>query len=215
MRKGYVAIVGSREAPIDELELMIRLGRTFTDLGYADSSGDAFGSDRAGWYGAIQSDRYPDVGSRIYLTQSYKNRRRAEEHGFIIAEDYPECWPMAMSMALAARGSFGGLNEYGIGLHTRNVYQILGHELNEPVKLMFYYAKPVGNPAHGKVSGGTNTAVQLALQAGIEQRINLATKEGYEYAEGILKLHELDKPYKETDWRQILKPDDPRLEYLT
>lgn len=215
MKKGYVAIVGSRETPLDELELMVRLGRTCTDFGLAVSSGDAFGADRAGWYGAMQSRVYSEIGSRIYLTDSAKNRTRATTLGFIIAEDYPEHWDMAKSLAFAARGSFGGLNEYGIGLHTRNVYQILGHNLDEPIKLMFYYAKPVGNPKDERVSGGTNTAVQLAKQSNIEKRVNLATVEGLEFAEQFLKLWEQDYPYVDIDWRKILKYDDPRLENLT
>lgn len=212
MHKGFVAIVGSRETPLDELELMIRLGRTCTDLGLAVSSGDAFGADRAGWYGSKQSERYIEVGSRIYLTESYKNRARSNELGFIIAEDYPEKWDMAKALAFSARGNFNGLNEYGIGLHSRNCYQILGHTLDEPVQLMFFYAKPIGDGT--RCSGGTNTAFQLAKQANIPKIVNLATTEGLRYVEDFLKRYEKDYPYIDTKWIEILKYDDPRLEYL-
>lgn len=216
MRKGYVAIVGSREVPLDELELMIRLGRTATDMGLADSSGDAFGSDRAGWWGARQSRAYSEVGARIYLTDSFKNRRRAnEEPFFIIAEDFPECWDMAKSMAFQARGNFNGLNDYGVGLHTRNVYQIHGHGLDETVKLLIYYATPKGDPANEFVSGGTNTALRLGVMANVPVRVNLATEKGLEWAETFLSKYEEDYPYVAIDWRQILKHDDPRLEHLT
>lgn len=216
MKKGYVAIVGSREVPLDELELMIRIGRTMTDIGYADSSGDAFSSDKAGWWGAKQSRAYDEVGARIYLTDSHKARRRAAEYpNFIIAEDYPECWDMAKSLAFNARGNFNGLNDYGIGLHTRNAYQIHGHTLNETVKMLIYYAKPVGAVEREVVSGGTNTALRLAVMADVPVRINLATEKGLEWAEEFLSRHEEDYPYIEIDWRQILKPDDPRLEHLT
>lgn len=212
-RKGFVAIVGSRDVPLDELELMIRIGRTYTDHGIADSSGDAFGSDRAGWWGAKQSRRYDTVGSRIYLTDSWKNRKRAEEHGFIIAEDFPEKWDLAKSMAFEARNGFGGLNDYGIGLHTRNVYQIHGHNLDETVGAIIFYAEP--SKRGDTVSGGTNTAYQLAKKAGVKTIVNLATQEGLHWARDFLKGHELAYPYVEIDWRQILKPDDPRLEHLT
>lgn len=216
MHKGYVAIVGSREVPLDELELMIRLGRTATDIGLADSSGDAFGSDRAGWWGAKQSRCYSEVGARIYLTESYRARKRAAEYPFfIIAEDYPEKWDMAKSLAFAARGNFNGLNDYGIGLHTRNVYQIYGHWLNDTVKLIIYYAPVVGKIETELVKGGTNTALQLAKQAGVPVRVNLATEKGLEWAETFLSKYEEDYPYVEIDWTQILKHDDPRLVNLT
>lgn len=212
MKNTYVAIVGSRETPTDELELMIRLGRTCTDIGLVISSGDAYGADRAGWWGAKQSEVYGNVGSRIYLTESWKNRQRANQLGFLIAEDYPEKWIIARALAETARGSFKGLNEYGIGLHTRNVFQITGHTLEEPVKLMFFYAKP--NNDGTKVSGGTNSAFQIAKKAEIEKIINLATPEGLEYVNKFLEHYEKDYPYVDIDWRQILKHDDPRLEYL-
>lgn len=216
MHKGFVAIVGSREVPTDELDLFIRLGRTFTDIGLGDSSGDAFCSDRAGWWGARQSRAYSEVGARIYLTESYKARKRAAEHPFfIIAEDYPEKWDMAKALAFSARGNFNGLNDYGIGLHTRNVYQIYGHWLDDPVKIIVYYAPVVGKVENEFVKGGTNTALQIAKQAGIPVRVNLATEKGLEWAETFLSKYEEDYPYVEIDWKQILKADDPRLEYLT
>ncbi|ABY63146.1 DprA-like DNA recombination-mediator protein [Pseudomonas phage 201phi2-1] len=216
--KGCIAIVGSREVPLDELELLIRLGRTFTDLGYEDSSGDAFGSDRAGWVGARQSDRYDPHSARIYLVDSIRNRKRALEHGFKIAQDYPENWVTAEAIALKARGSWNGIdgphNQFKRDLHIRNVFQILGHSLIDPAKALVYYAPPVGRLEREVVSGGTNTALQIAKTVGIEKRYNLATKAGYDWANEFLKQYETEKEYEEIDWREILKPDDPRLSYL-
>lgn len=215
--KGYVAIVGSREASLDELELMIRLGRTYTDHGYGVSSGDAFGSDKAGWWGAKQSRRYNEVGARIYLVDSWRNRKRCEENDFFyIANDFTENWIAAESIACSARGGWGGIEgpqkQFSRDLHTRNVFQIMGHTLNDPVMTVILSATPKRNDT---VSGGTNTAYQVAKKCGVETIINLATPEGFKWAEDFLKGHELDYPYVEIDWRQILKPDDPRLEHLT
>lgn len=206
------AIVGSRDVPLDILELMIRIGRTFTDLGVMISSGDAFGSDRAGWYGAKQSRKYSEVGARIYLTESWRNRKRVELNPFfMIAEDYPETWQQAKVMASSARGNFNGLNDYGIALHTRNVYQIFGHNLDELIRAIVYYAKPVGDVKNEVVKGGTNTAVRLAVNAEVPTRINLYTQEGQDWAYKFLEKWEQDYPYEEIVWREILKPDDPRL----
>lgn len=211
----YIAIVGSRAAGLDQLELMIRLGRTYQDLGAHLSSGDAYGADRAGWYGAIQSPRYDPALARIYVLDSRLNRGRATMHGFKIAEEYSENWTAATAMALEARGSWNGLNtEYKRNLHIRNVYQILGHTFNDHVRDLIYCAEPIGNPLNEKVKGGTNTALQVAKMVGVPNRINLYTKEGFELAENFLKKYELDYPYEDIDWRQILDPTDPRLEYL-
>lgn len=216
--RGYVAIVGSRDVPEDELELMVRLGRTFTDLGFDDSSGDAFGSDRAGWYGARQSPRYDPYNARIYLVDSIKNRRRAMEHGFKIAQDYAENWVTAEAIALKARGSWGGIegvhNQYKRDLHIRNVFQVLGHTLIQPVDALVYYAPVVGREEREVVKGGTNTALQIAKMSGVQKRFNLATKTGYDWAHEFLKKYESDQEYDDIEWREILKPDDPRLEYL-
>ena len=53
------------------------------------------------------------------------------------------------------------------GLHRRNVNQILGFDLNNPVKFLICWAKPKGTDGL-TVKGGTNTAVQLAHQHGAE-----------------------------------------------
>lgn len=211
----YVALVGSRDASLDDLELMIRLGRTFVDLGFEDSSGDAFGIDRAGWVGARQSYRYDPDRQRIYLLDSWKNRNRAKEFGFIIAQDHPEHWVLAEQMAFEARGSWGGLpHQYQRDLHIRNVYQIYGHTMDDPVEALIYAAPVSGNPANERVRGGTNTALQIAKRANIERRINIATPEGTKWAEDFLAKHESDVEYEEIDWHEILKPNDPRLEHL-
>lgn len=47
----------------------------------------------------------------------------------------------------------------------RNIFQVLGKDLDTPSDFVVFWAKPIGNS--GKVSGGTNTAVALALQESI------------------------------------------------
>lgn len=214
----YVALVGSRDATLDQLETMIRLGRTWQDLGHDPSSGDAFGNDRAGWYGAKQSPKYDPERARIYVLEGWRNRSRAMEHGFIVAQDYPENWTLAEGMALEARGSWGGIdgphNQYKRDLHIRNVFQIHGHTLSELVEAMMYCAPPVGRVSNERCSGGTNTALQLAKKANVPLRINLYTDEGMRWAEEFLKKYEQDYEYEEIEWHEILKPTDPRLEYL-
>lgn len=205
----YVAIVGSRTAPEIVLEYMIRLGRTYTDLGIGVSSGDAYDCDKAGWYGAQQSRNFSNALPRIYLNKSRRNGIPIEQlPGFIDARTLVEHRDMATAMALAARGSFHGLNEFGRDLHIRNVYQIHGEDLLTPVMACILWAEPDGP---NRVKGGTNTAFQIAKKAEIPLIVNLYHQEGIEWAKAFLKVHERDYPYIDIDWKQIHKWDDPRL----
>lgn len=208
--KGIVAGVGSRDVPEWALEIMIRLGRTYTDLGYQWSSGDAYGSDRAFLYGASQSKRYQEIGARVFLHKDGTNGTWVKDRPFYYDASKFDLVTQstARGMALHARGSFYGLFESGIQKHTRNVYQIHGESLGETVCAIYFYAEPKGKNA---VSGGTNTAYQLARTAGVPLIVNLYTKEGCEIAEAWLLVHETEEPYCNIDWHQIHDPKDPRL----
>ncbi|WDS62166.1 hypothetical protein [Pseudomonas phage D6] len=207
---GYVAGVGSRTVPEWALELMIRLGRTYTDLGYQMSSGDAWDSDRAFLYGAAQSKRYQEIGARVYLHKDGANGRWVKDNPFYYDASLFDSTTTAtaLSMAAIARGGFYGLSPGGVLLHTRNVYQIHGADLVSLVSAMYYYAKPKGTT---KCEGGTNTALQLAKEANVPIIKNLYEASVVEEIEAWLTEHELDYPYIDIDWHQIHKPDDPRL----
>lgn len=209
MKQEFVAIVGSRTAPEVVLEYMIRLGRTYTDMGIGISSGDAFDCDRAGWYGARQSRRFSEVLPRIFINKSHRNGipiRQLPE--FIDARELVEYRDMATAMALDARGSFYGLNDHGRDLHIRNVYQIHDGDLMNRVTACIFWAEPDGP---NKVKGGTNTAFQIAKKGGVPLIVNLYYQEGIEWAKAFLAENEQDYPYDEIDWKQIHKWDDPRL----
>jgi hypothetical protein len=206
----WVAGVGSREVPESILEIMIRLGRTYTDLGFQMSSGDAWDSDRAFLYGAKQSRRYSEVGARVYLNKDGVNRRYVEENPFYIDASKFDSTTQATarSMACYARDGFGGLNEFGIQLHTRNVYQIHGESLTDTISAIWFYAEPDGR---NKVSGGTNTAFQLAKIAKVPLIENLYYADTVERALKWLDENEQPYPYDDIHWHEIHKPNDPRL----
>lgn len=165
--------VGSRETPDDVLRLMRRLGKVQCDLGYRGRSGAAPGADTAFWIGAQLSNRYSEIGFDNFLPNSWMFNR--QEFGFIApdaskrifdATSFVDTYEQAQEIAYKARGSFEGLKEGGIQLHTRNVYQVLGPTLDQPSRGLTCWAQPVGR--QGKVRGGTNTAVQIALSRDIE-----------------------------------------------
>lgn len=210
MHVGVVAGVGSRTVPEWALELMIRLGRTYTDLGYQMSSGDAWDSDRAFLYGAAQSNRYQEIGARVFLHKDGANGRWVKDNPFYYDASLadPDVVGTATSLALMARGSFYGLGQDGIQLHVRNVYQIHGIDLTELVSAIYFYAEPKGTT---RVAGGTNTALQLAMKAEVPIIKNLYHQSVVDEIEAWLAIHELDYPYIDIDWHQIHKPTDPRL----
>jgi hypothetical protein len=213
---GCVAGVGSRTVPEWALELMIRLGRTLTDLGYQLSSGDAYDSDRAFLYGAVQSKRYSEVGARVYLHKNGCNDRWVKDWpNYYDASTFdPITLTTAKSMACLARGSFYGLYPNGIMLHTRNVFQIWGEGIDSLVCALFYYAVPKGKREREYVEGGTNTALRLSVDANVPVRMNLYFADVVKDVEEWLTEHESDDPYLEIDWHQIHDPNDPRLKEI-
>lgn len=100
-------------------------------------------------------------------------------------------------MALEARGSFHGLDDWGINLHSRNVMQIHGANLQDKVEYLIYWAIPVGKAERCK--GGTNTALQIAKKAEVKHRINLYTTEGQIWASQFLNTPIAQEALREAD----------------
>lgn len=159
--------VGSRDAPEHVLELFRRLGKVMCDKGSIGSSGEADGCDKAFHDGARLSSRYTEVGFVAYLPfngfRSRKDSARLYHNpaaGLWDATAF-DSYTRAAEIAKAARGSWAGLGPGGIACHTRNTFQVLTPTLDAPSKRLFCWAVPVGKS--GKVEGGTNTAVAIAL----------------------------------------------------
>lgn len=175
----FVAIIGTREPPDGIVPILEDVGECLCDHGVAVSSGDADGCDKAGVRGAMRSSNWPFVGARVFLSKqvvTYPNGfvRRADNFIYYDASQFPN-YEEAKAIAFKARGSFHGLYENGIALHSRNPYQVLLDDLKSPVASVIFYARPVGKK--GNVDGGTNTAIRIALDHNIPT-INLATDEG-------------------------------------
>lgn len=150
----YYTGVGSRETPSIILDLMREIGAKLAYDGYILRSGGADGADLAfqkGWVDVGCSkaeiylpwegfnDFYHD-GKTFYVLNRMHYHYNAEQ----IASEIHPVWDRLSRGAKA--------------LHTRNVYQVLGQELDEPSSFLICYAKPTKTG----VSGGTNTAVQIA-----------------------------------------------------
>lgn len=167
--KVYTGVGSSTKTPESILEVMVRGGKMAADLGYALRSGHAYRSDRAFEAGGQQSCRYYSLENRIYLAWNGIGRDERVYHDpskcLYDATRFESVYEVAKSLALQARGSFDNLGRGGIALHTRNAFQVMGDALTEPSRFVLYYAWPYGNK--GQVSGGTNTAIQIAKRFNI------------------------------------------------
>lgn len=182
--RGWFAGVGSRETPDDILALMRQISLALYAQGYGLSSGDAEGADTAFYEGAVMARQYQQNGARIYLAWDGVRGRTADPANFFYDATKFATWETARSMAEEVHPAWEKCGRGGIAMHTRNVFQILGHDLNSPVKAIIYWAKPVGKTE--TVKGGTNMALQMSIRAGIPKRINLYTDEGREKAQALV-----------------------------
>lgn len=184
---GYLTGIGSREAPAEVLQLARELGAVFYSMGYTMRSGGASGMDSAFESGVLDHPGYSADGlaflqppMEIYLPWNGFEPIKGElkkfhnPHAGYINANTLATYAQAQAYACTIhplgdklrddwhRGSFA--------LHTRNVFQILGQDLNSLSKAVYFWALPASN---GTVKGGTNTAVAIAKERGIP-RMNLA-----------------------------------------
>ncbi len=170
--------VGTRDVAPEHQPILIWVGECMTLLGGVLCTGDAIGSDELFYRGVLKAT--PQLTKapppQIYYTR-LKNQRNLQHNplvGHHEAEQY-DTFEEAQAIAFRARGSFEGLFPSGIGLHTRNAFQVLGETLQDPRWITVFYAQPA-NKKGTRWHGGTNTAVQISIQNGIKI-VNLYVEE--------------------------------------
>ncbi len=176
VKNDYFAFVGSREGHYeDDLKVIKEAGRLIADAGFGISSGDAIGTDRIFHEGCMESSNYHNLNHRIYVVDFNGNRgNRADFYGHFIDASKLEMRDEAIKVAQSVVPHFNYIKPYAQDLQTRNVYQVLGSDLQTPVKALIYWAPPKGNLDDEVVKGGTNTALQVAKLHNIPYRLNLA-----------------------------------------
>ena len=142
----YYAGVGSRTTPPEILATMTKAAGILEQQGYILRSGKAKGADRA-FEAGVKSSLNKQIFPNWYPT--------SEEAKKIAASIHP---------------AWGNCSEYAKACHARNVYQILGENLNSPVEFVICWT-PDAQPI-----GGTRTAIILAKKHKIPV-FNLAAPE--------------------------------------
>ncbi|MNF21497.1 hypothetical protein D3C87_1128560 [compost metagenome] len=192
---GPWAGIGSREAPMSVQVLMARYARTAYDLMMGPlHSGDAIASDFAFWVGARLSKNFFDMTPKIFLYKNgYQGRWHNTELGFINVKTFDQALrDEAELLAKEARNGFWGLGAGGIGLVSRNPFQLLDVDLKHPVAKCLYWGIPQGKTE--KVRGGTNVGLQIAIRFNIP-RMNLYYEENQRLLEAWLEEKETSEAY--------------------
>ena len=141
--------IGSRETPIEVLEIFVNIGRYLGEQNYILRSGGANGADLAFEIGCDQSNGKKE----IYIPWYRFNN--SDSPLFKIPQE-------AYNIASIIHPNWVSLSENAKKLHARNCSQILGQDLKTPTDFVICYTK------YGKEIGGTAQALRLARENNIK-----------------------------------------------
>ncbi|ABF72609.1 DprA-like DNA recombination-mediator protein [Aeromonas phage 25] len=169
--KGYYTGIGSRETPDHICRLMKDIAAVAAVRGYTGRSGGADGADTAFEEGFLAVADSLDIDSPVefdvYVPWARFNGRfkpKHTRHDLILPDANKWDAEQIMKTVHPIYAKGGKLTGGALALHTRNVYQVLGYNLKTPSEFLVCYSVPTDNG----VSGGTNTAWQLAMRHGVE-----------------------------------------------
>jgi len=146
--------IGSRKTPTKYLLYMYAVARVLENNGYMLYSGGAEGADTAFFNGV-----HDKIYTKIFLPWNGFNGLRSQ---YTIPDQ-------AVEIARTLHPVFDSLSQGTQKLHSRNVQQILGHDLHHPTNFVVCYTDDGVETADKVTSktGGTGTAIKLASLHGI------------------------------------------------
>ena len=160
MNRKYYSGVGSRESPNDVMLAMTEIAIRLDLRSYILRSGGADGADLAFERGATNKEIWVPWkkfnGSESTLLPS----------------------PEAFELAKTIHPVWHKLTRGAQRLHARNCHQVLGGDLNTPSSFLLCWTKDA------KATGGTATAINLALQRNIPV-FNFATVQDNDYINAV------------------------------
>lgn len=168
----YYTGVGSRETPPEIMDLMRAVAKKFASRGWVLRSGGAEGADTAfenGWWdNRLEQDAcYTASDYECYVPWEGFNGHEISNHdgcNFVLDRMPPAIVQRARQHAVAIHPAWDKLKQGAQKLHTRNIFQVLGQDLDSPSKLLVCWAE-VDDDCIPK--GGTRTAWMMALKSGI------------------------------------------------
>lgn len=183
-----IAFIGSRKTPATLCEALEEIAVEFLCHGCFGVSGGADGPDMS-LTRAIQR-MITDTGlpgatfGTIWLPDERFNGLRHGDLGGACRNAGRERTFVNKAAGLArdVHGGWHNLSKFARKLHARNVYQILGPEIDAPVDYVICAAETTRS---GNVKGGTATAVKIATLYGIPI-INISQPDGFEKVDELL-----------------------------
>lgn len=144
--------IGSRITPLDMAALMYRCAYVLCDNGWTLRSGGAQGADTAFYAGCVAHP--PPQRHEIYLPWLKFNTD---------VDPYLECpKPEAYEIAALYHPAWTYLKRGAKALLARNVHQVLGRDLDAPVKMIVCWTPDGSLNGQGLDSGGTGMALRVA-----------------------------------------------------
>lgn len=173
-----VALIGSRKAPQDVLDIQTSIGNRLSCLGVKGYSGGAPGSDYA-----FMKEYNKDLRNVIIPYNGFNGHYR--DTGIYVFTDFDD--EVKLKSEKLARYFFKNYDERTEvvkHLQCRNMMQILGTSLDTKVDSVIFWAP---ENSKGVIKGGTRTAVYLARYLGIKT-YNLFFPEVMGYVKAELNL---------------------------
>lgn len=167
--------IGSRETPDEVLDWMSNIGQFLGTKGYVLRSGFADGADKAFARGAETVDGPME---NFLPWPGFNGAPRSDDDRFIHVDD-PETLNAASEIAMQSHPNWAACSNAARNMHTRNVYQVLGRKLDDPVDFIVCWTP------RGKRGGGTGQALRIAHPLGI-RIYDLALEEDQESLSQLL-----------------------------
>ena len=175
--------IGTRTPPTDDENLNETM-RVFcyyaVKMGWLLRSGGATGMDS--WF-----ERLWNGNKEIYIHKPRTGGRIDGENGAIHVDGMRMFKARDIALGIHPNPKALKRKPDALGLHTRNIFQVLGANLDEPSDIIVYYAK--FDDTGKEIAGGTRTAVVLGKQKQInhfnlilpDERTRLLEYVGQEY----------------------------------
>jgi hypothetical protein len=155
----YYAGIGARKTPNEILDFQCKIATRLEKDGWLLSSGGAEGADDA-----FESGVQEISDHRIIIPKNGFNGKHANDGYINFGSATQLIKNQCDALASTIHPVWNSLPRWMKNLHSRNVMEILGPELDSPVKFVLYWAP---EDSYGVAKGGTRTAVVLAQRLGI------------------------------------------------
>ena len=179
--------IGSRQTPADIIALMERVAAHLAAEGYTLYSGGADGADTAFENGCKSNN-----GNMVIFLPAVGWNRRPRKEPYVVPD-----WPPAMEIASKMHPGWMYLGDFVQKLHSRNVHQVLGPDLQSPVEFVVCWTPDgaITKSETTKKTGGTGQAIRIASEYNVPV-YNLARPEHKQIVEGWLNEQNTMKTFK-------------------